>query len=204
MFFARKYSVNLIAACALLAMSCKKIDDALPTPKPLEPTQNWETFIIPKGEHYSLTNPLTLIPDSCLKFDLAFDSSALYTSVLPENQFDWNKVLGFSDCGDLHQTNSLRLVWRHAIGIGIELASYTYKNGTRDFEILDTVAVGDTVAVELLKQQSGHYRTRIGSKIFVETRECTSLSNTDYLLYPYFGGDETAPDTVRVHILFKK
>ncbi len=204
MLNAWKIGVYFSAVCVLLATACKKVDDTLPPPKPVEPTLKWETFIIPKGEHYCLNNTLKQASDSSLSFELAFDSSALYTSVLPENQFDWNKVLGFSDCGDLHQTNSLRLVWRHAIGVGIELAAYTYKNGVRDFEVLDTVAVGDTVAVELLKQQSGHYQTRIGSKVFIETRECTTLTSTDYLLYPYFGGDETAPDTVRVHILFKK
>ncbi|NVK03412.1 MAG: hypothetical protein HWD92_01255 [Flavobacteriia bacterium] len=162
--------------------------------------EEWDTYVIPTGNHYSLQNTFEEIRLDTLAFDLTFDSSAIYQSVNPNNQKDWNKVIGFSDCQSFHQSNSARLGWRWTPNVGIELGAYTYQNDNREFAEIDTIQIGDTVHSRIIKLDST-YAFDIGSKRYLATRGC-STDSVAYWLYPYFGGDEPAHDTVRIYLKF--
>jgi hypothetical protein len=197
--------IKILGAISILAqLACDKIDPIPKTPNtPADSLNQWMTYVIPKGGHTAANNTLHFIDSAQLHFDLAFDSSAIYTSTLPDNQADWNKVMGFSDCNSHHQQNSLRLGWRWNPNAGIELATYKYLDGVRSFRIIDTIQVYDTVSVRLRKIEASDYITWINWSGYQESRGCSGLQ-TSYLLYPYFGGDEPAPDTVRVHVRWLK
>lgn len=185
----------------LILFSCKDevVDDAVNTPPPPPPpAAEWKTYTIPKGEHFALESTFTEVRADTLEFEVTFDSSAIYQSTLPENQADWNKVFGFSDCQTFHQSNSARLGWRWTPNVGIELAAYTYQNDTREFMEIDTVQVGDTTRVRIIKFPN-EYEFIVNDRPYIATRGCASDS-VAYELYPYFGGDEAAHDTVRVYV----
>jgi hypothetical protein len=195
---------SIVFVLGFALMGCERVVPE-PTP-PIIPTDSlgeWMTYIIPEGENYCLNNVLQTYDSAQLHFDLTFDSSAIYQTTLPDNQADWNKVMGFSDCNSHHQQNSLRLGWRWNPNAGIELATYKYLDGVRSFRIIDTIQVYDTVSVRLIKIEASDYITWINWSGYQESRGCSGLQ-TSYLLYPYFGGDEPAPDTVRVHIRWLK
>jgi hypothetical protein len=159
--------------------------------------KQWITYIIPPNQNSSINNGLSTFEDSILSFNVVFDSSCVYTSINPTNQFDWNKVAGFSDCNSLHQTNSLRVGWRYRHTLGIELAAYQYTNGIRSFTIIDTVQILDTAHITLLRLLD--YETTVNSRTAKTSRHCPDKP-TAYMLFPYFGGNETAQDTVRIHV----
>jgi hypothetical protein len=196
----------ILLSILLVSFACQKeeINFLPPTENPafIDTAKVWTTYIIPAGQNFSLNNNLVALDTSFLDFGLTFDSSAIYQSVLPSNQADWNKVTGFSDCGQFHQTNSLRLGWRWTPPIGIELAAYYYTNSQRGFQTIDTVQVGDTIDVSLQKMQA-EYLVQINARQITVPRGCNATSAGNYKLYPYFGGVEVAPDTVRVHIKWK-
>lgn len=195
---------SLALIIGLIFLACERIE--VTQEPPIAPTDSfglWKTYVIPKGAHFSINNIYQPYDSAQLHFDLTFDSSAIYTSILPDNQADWNKVFGFSDCGTHHQQNSLRLGWRWNPSAGIELATYTYLDGVRSFWIIDTIQVHDTINVRLIKQNTADYSTWINWSGYQEARGCTGITPS-YLLYPYFGGDEPAHDTVRIHIRWLK
>jgi hypothetical protein len=196
--------ISVFSICLLMVhVRCEREELQPPPPtEPIDSTITWTTYTIPAGEHFVLQNSYPKLDSAILHFDLTFDSSAIYTSVLPENQFDWNKVIGFSDCSTHHHQNSLRLGWRWNPTIGIQLATYKYVNGVRSFQIVDTVQVFDTVNV-FLEKMGSTYHTRINSKVVIEPRGCSEI-NESYLLLPYFGGDETAPDTIKIYIKWRE
>ena len=82
------YKIVLI----LILSSCAKETDDL----------GFRTYVIPEGKHSSgsyFNHPT----NSRINFDFMLDESAIYTSEIPENQHDVNKIYGFSDFGVRHQ-----------------------------------------------------------------------------------------------------
>lgn len=161
--------------------------------------ENWENFRIPQGQHYNNLRNIGLFPHDSLAFEVVFDSTAIYQTQNPANQADWNKLMGFSDCGTHHHTNSARVVWRYlpASG-GFQLGEYYYSNGSRSFSALGNFQLNDTIPVKLYISK-GYYQVEVGQKTGQEQRACnTSIGR--YMLFPYFGGDETAPHDINIYI----
>lgn len=163
-----------------------------------QPIAKWIAYDIPAGAHDALQSNFGPFSGDTLIFDLTFDTTALYTSAIPENQADWNKVLGFSHCSTFHQENSVRLVWRHTPNVGIELAGYYYVNSVRSWQIIDTIQVADTVHAKIFVSPTA-YQVSINQKTVVKPQTCATRQNS-YWLYPYFGGDEVAPQRIIIHI----
>src|SRR5215216_2739707 len=87
------------AAGLLLLTSCNKaIDDLIENQ--LSSSQKTSDFILYKikqGEHYTVNNAYKQVELSQLKFMVRFDSSAIYETEAGINQYDINKLYGFSD-----------------------------------------------------------------------------------------------------------
>ena len=115
-----------------------------------------------------------------------------------ENQSDINKLFGFSDCGTMHHENSARFGWRWN-GMAIEIHAYWYRDSIRQCKYMDTVSIGQSTefAIKVLPQQ---YHFEMKEKTITVPRQCGSLVIDGYQLHPYFGGDETAPHDVTIHI----
>ena len=102
--------------------------------------------------------------------EVIFDESAQYTTVDPVNQYDVNKLWGVSDCGNNHS----------------------------DFEKITTVNINETNRMHLTISKNS-YELRVNGVIKTVSRPCSG-DYKRYKLYPYFGGDETAPHTIKIMI----
>lgn len=186
---------SLIAALGLcLALSaCETVTEV--APKTDEP--DTVLYTIAEGSHYSDKNSVRKRITSSLAFEVVFDESARYTTSAPNNQGDINKLYGLSDCGNTHHTNSARFGWRW-YNNRLELLAYTYVNKKMSYELLATVPIGEAVRCEL-RMEEGQYRFKLGDKELTMPRACNGAAE-GYQLYPYFGGDETAPHAITIKI----
>src|SRR5687767_8188281 len=100
----------LIACMFMLALQgCKKSGSGA-AEAPGNSTPEYTTYTIPVNSHYSDKSSYAPFSRSEVLFKAKFDSSAIYQSVTPVNQFDVNKLYGFSEGGD-HHLNSARIGW---------------------------------------------------------------------------------------------
>ena len=157
----------------------------------------WEKHFIPKGAHYANTSGLVFWPSEEMTFYLKFDSTTVYATVDSVNQYDWNKVMGFSDCNSMHHQNSVRLVWRYTPEKEIELGGYAYKRGKRSFKTIASIYI-DEVALITIQAKKKKYIVSVNDDSVELSRGCTSRFIA-YQLFPYFGGDEVAPRDILLY-----
>ena len=158
-------------------------------------------YVIQKGKHNSFRIPsfYSSKPDR-LEGSFRFLPSAWYAR--PDSNIDWmdlNKLLGVSF--GFHQQDSLRIAWRPIFeqeGI-IELFSYRYNEGNRTFETMGRVETDQTHAYQILLMRQQN------EAIFqIEGLEPKKVAMTypgkswGYCLFPYFGGDLTAPQDIEI------
>lgn len=189
---------TMFIICLVLAVACEK--DELQNP--LLPVgavpKNWVVYGIDSGNHYSNQNLFQTFKADSLAFLFAFDSSAVYQTINPANQSSWNKLFGFADCNSHHHTNSVRLSWRYKSGVGIELAGYYYSGAVRTWQVLATIQPADTLGAFIYTTDST-YELQVGNHQISSARGCTGQP-AGYLLYPYFGGTEPAPQNIRIFV----
>jgi hypothetical protein len=179
----------------LLMISCSKKSDSDPAP---DTSFQGKKYVIAQGAHET-TNGLVLKTKTVLKFKALFDSSAIYTTVDSTNQTDTNKLYGLSDCGTDHETNSARFGWRW-VNHHLEIMAYWYVNGVRPEPIrVDTVAL-NTVNTYSIAFDSDKYVFTVNDTNVVEVPKSCNYKGYRYQLYPYFGGNETAPHEIRIWI----
>jgi hypothetical protein len=198
---------NYLLAC-LLAVGCagcsKAPGDALPVPQAVQSgvktvaATATTVYTIKKGEHHSNAATLQWVDTAALRFSVRFDSSAIYQTIKAENQFDINKLYGFSDNGGHHHRYSARIGWRWS-DAALRLFAYVYNAGVRQEQELATVPVGAWVHCSI-EVQGDRYLFAVNERMQAMPRFSTTPKGSGYLLYPYFGGDEAAPHDVRIEI----
>jgi hypothetical protein len=184
-----------LAGCMMGFYSCKKVADL--TPQPNNPSDLFKLYTIQPGKNFCDQNTLRGLSITGLHFDVIFDSSAIYQTVLPENQFDINKLYGFSE-GLNHQINSARIGWRWS-DQALRLFGYTYVNGQRNEQEIQSVTIGDTISCTI-RVDSSRYWFRVNMDSIQMARGPVSDTAVGYQLFPYFGGDEPAPQLIRIRI----
>lgn len=216
----RAVLLGVVVAFLGISVSCEELDKVVPA-EPENPTeeetvkeipaeteeqeseqeeeevnQEITKYTIKKGEqHATLSYINTDIAK--LKFKALFDSTSIYKTSLASNQGDINKLYGVSDCESYHHTNSARFGWRW-YEEKLEIWAYTYSEGKRNFALLDTVSIGSFNEYEL-EFQENKYVFRLNDKKVEMPRFCVA-SAKGYKLFPYFGGDETAPHDISIWI----
>lgn len=192
------------AALLLLCTACRKqpLSENLSTPANEVTPSGFVQYLIPKGEHYANGNTYKPIDAAGMQFAVRFDSSCIYQTTDPQNQWDINKLYGFSDNGALHQNYSARFGWRWSEG-ALRLFAYTYNNAVRESKEIAAVPIGQDVhcGISILK---GSYVFTVDEKSVTMPRLSTTATAKGYQLYPYFGGDEAAPHDVRIWIREEK
>ncbi len=163
-----------------------------------DPNQSYVKHSIFGGKHYSNKNGLTSVKLSNLSFKVKFDSTAIYTTIKPENQTDINKLFGFSDNNAKHQLYSARFGWRWSDN-ALRLFAYTYNAGTRSFVELGTIKPGTENDCSITVSGDTYIFSLNGVKTTMP-RASTTGEAEGYKLYPYFGGDETAPHDIFIWI----
>ncbi|WP_229204308.1 hypothetical protein [Dyadobacter alkalitolerans] len=113
------------------------------------------TYTIKAGEHEVEKNVNTPFTASSMRFQVVFDSSCIYQTAIPENQFDINKLYGFSDCSSQHQNNSARFGWNWLEG-NIHIYAYTYANGVREVKDLGTAELNETNSFKIASEDNAY------------------------------------------------
>jgi hypothetical protein len=156
------------------------------------------SFLIRKGNHAADGNNLEIIDRNYIHVRVQFDSSAIYVAATGNNQGDVNKLLGFSDCDTHHQENSARIGWSWN-GKAIVLYAYAYVNKERMIKTLASVFINEPIQCSIRAEGEKYYFEVNGHKDSLP-RHCGDYQGSRYRLYPYFGGDETAPHDISIKI----
>lgn len=193
----KKTVLYCVVLLLVLSTGCTKeaISDNLST-SPAVP--HFVQYVIPKGKHYATSNPYKAVEGTEMKFVVRFDSSCIYKTSLPENQWDINKLYGFADNEAHHHQFSARFGWRWSEG-ALRLFAYTYNSGERTAKEMAVIPIGKEVHCAI-KISGSSYLFSVDEKIEAMPRQSKTAVAKGYQLYPYFGGDEPAPHDVRFWI----
>jgi hypothetical protein len=156
------------------------------------------SYLIKKGYNYCENNAYSITNYTYLHFRARFDSSGIYSTDTAGNQQDINKLYGFADCSSHHQTNSARFGWNWYNGV-MHIHAYCYSGGVRAYKELGTVNLNETFDCQLTVLP-GKYLFTLNGKTDTMNRGCNDNGALGYKLLPYFGGNETAKQDVRIRI----
>lgn len=185
-------------AVLLLCSACSKSKEFSPTQPALSKSTDFTLFTIKQGEHYVANNNYKPIEISELKFSVQFDSSAIYKTTDPVNQYDINKLYGFSDNNAMHHQYSARFGWSWNEK-ALRLYAYVYNEEKVVMKELGPISIGNTYQCSI-KVESNQYIFAINDSQTSIPRSSTTTKAKGYLLYPYFGGDEVAPQDIYIRI----
>jgi len=176
----------------------KTVTEEEPTAKGGAPKPpSYTNFTIRQGQHYCDQNSLKSVRTSEMKFMAKFDNSAIYQTVIPENQYDINKLWGFSE-GINNQYNSARIGWSWNNN-ALRLYGYVYAKGVRHMQEITSVSIGTDITCSI--QLAGNaYLFTVNSFSISLPRGVSTTQASGYQQYPYFGGDETAPHLITIMI----
>ncbi len=201
--------IVLVLLFSILLGSCQKqftIDGSIVPAAPVE--TGFKDYFIPKGGSYSTDSttiePLNGITEMKLKF--RFDSSAIYTTVDPQNQSDINKLYGFADCVSFttrytiapHHISSARFGWSW-YNNALRIYAYYYNDSVRQYRELRTVEIGKTYTAGIRLVPKG-YEFSIENKKDTVLRSCPLAAISGYKLFPFFGGTELSPQNIHIWI----
>ena len=170
---------------------------AVNPPATLQAEEIFTQYNIAAGEHYCDKTAVKPISISQMLFKVKFDSSAIYTTLDPLNQYDINKLYGFTEGQDPH-VNSARIGWAYNDG-KLRLYAYAYKNQQRLSQEIGPVNIGETINCAI-KFDSLNYVFIVKDRQVKLSRAPTGVVANGYQLFPYFGGDEVAPQPIRIFI----
>lgn len=167
-----------------------------------------------KGRHYPV--PLTEIALPQF-FSLEYDTVQVSSEIVfhpntaytfdDADQWDWNKLCGFSlGLRGIHK-NSFRFGWRYNPNTEkIELSGYIYTNSNRSYPKLMDIDLGEKARLDIIAiSKSGH----LDVEFFINGTSMHRINyftdeyrqNTVMLIYEsglYFGGDKPAPHNIDI------
>lgn len=156
----------------------------------------FQTYTIPAGAH-SGTIKAAALSSTELVSTVIFDESAIYTTANPENQWDTNKLIGFSDCNSHHHQNSARFGWRWTDNL-LEIIAYCYVDGERVIRKIGEVNINEENTYRLRLEKDA-YVFQINNQVpYTVKRENDCDKGFYYMLWPYFGGQEVAPHNISI------
>lgn len=162
-------------------------------------------YIIKEGKHSSGIHIRPCINTHNMERTVIFNSSASYMFG-DENDFDINKLFGFSR--GMHKDNSARFGWRYnQEKKAIDIFAYVYRDGKlimewdQDIHIC-TVKFNQRIEMRLSLYHGGYiFQVNDGSVKYSKiVYRGSILPLWGYYLYPYFGGNKTAPHDITIDI----
>ena len=169
----------------LAFIGCRKIDE-----------NGFKVYTIKKGKHRSGYR-FSQTKSNLIEFSVMFDESAQYTTKDPVNQYDINKLYGLSDCRSNHMENSIRFGWRW-IDDKLQLLWFKHEHGKFLYGPLRFIEINQTYECSLEITEDNYILGVNDGYVFID-RPCIK-NYKRYYLYPYFGGDETAPHDIVIRI----
>ena len=156
----------------------------------------FRTYTIKEGKHRS-TYSYNTSKKTSFNWTVIFDSSAIYTTQDSANQYDINKLIGWSDCGKDHTDYSIRFGWRW-LNDSLEIHWFKHVNGNFSFAKICSINLCKPYEYYLLIENN-EYQLCVDGNCVNIGRTC-SKNYRKYKLYPYFGGQETAPHDIKIKI----
>ena len=170
-----------------------------------------ERWVIRKGWHFSLSNILMrFIPRMGTKsvtYNFMFEKDSWFQAKDPDD-FDINKLCGFSF--GYHHKNSVRVGWTPMFSTpgNFTLYFYIYNNGERISKTFTNVRPGteydltisfddDKVSFAIKSEKSPDVTS--ASEKFI-----LPWFRLGYYLWPYFGGNKTAPKKIAMYLGIKR
>jgi hypothetical protein len=189
----------LLVAAAFLLTSCSKMAETI-VDRATSPTTSGQfiKYTIEKDSQYCNNSSYKAIETTEMKFTVKFDSTAIYETASPENQYDINKLYGFSDNNSGHHQYSARFGWRWS-DKALRLFAYVYNEGAVLSKELTTIAIGEEINCSI-KVTGSNYLFTVNGVSTQLPRLATTEKAKGYQLYPYFGGDEVAPHQINIWI----
>ncbi len=186
----KKYSILWIVLIIFFSQACEILD--------VDPER---IFLIKKGSHYS-THAIEMLESDVLSFTAEFDESAIYTTRDPIQQFSTNKLMGFSDCNCHHHENSARFGWQWLDG-QLEIWAYTYVYGENIEAFVGVVPINEPKEYYIQITDETYIFKLEGFPAVEMERGKKCDIGVYYMLWPYFGGQETAPHDISIKVVFK-
>lgn len=187
-----------VALTMLLGACSKTIDSVKDRFGANAPADATITHLIARGTHNSQKNGYKPVNTTEMKFRVTFDNSAKYQTAHPDNQGDINKLYGFSDNNQEHHTNSARIGWRWYQN-ELQLHAYVYNNGVQSDKLITSVPLHQPIDCSIRIAGNEYIITANGSTVHMPRTSATATA-VGYQLYPYFGGDEAAPQDITILI----
>ena len=158
----------------------------------------FEVYTIRAGNHNSISRnePFT---GTGINTTVVFDESAIYTLEETNDQADINKLLGFSDCTQHHQSESARIGWRWYED-ELQLLAYAYLEGDLHFQLMGAVPINTEIDLQIIATSNSYEFSGTGleSVSLERTSDCEAGEN--YWLWPYFGGNQVAPQDITIRL----
>ena len=161
-------------------------------------------FKIKKGKHKSSGIHFGFTLKNEIKFEGIFHESCLY-KFNDVDAYDINKLYGISTTY-FHQKQSARVGWRCLDGVNIELLTYSYNNGNRiinESNVLGLVKPNEKFYVTIIDQEDNYkytFQKENSKDVTVFDPKKRDWFIFHYYLYPYFGGNKTAPHDMKISI----
>jgi hypothetical protein len=195
-------SICLLCISAFTLVSCQKeigdLPPVQPAASPAPQTTGFISYKIRQGEQFSDKSAIKAVETAEMKFIVKFDSSSIYQCIDPANQYDINKLFGFSDNNGPHHVFSARIGWRWSDN-ALRLFGYIYNNGVQENKEIAAIAIGKEINCRIKATSTSYIFTVDGTAVTMPRLSTTPLAK-GYQLYPYFGGDELAPHDITIQI----
>lgn len=195
--------LSLAALAALSLAGCSKAIDAVEqkvaNSVTTQPPAGTVAYTIPAGAHYCTQSGIRAVDLTEQNFVVRFDSSAIYRSTDPTNQYDINKLWGFTDNNGTDPLQySARFGWRWSDG-ALRLFGFVHNAGVFTEKELGTLALNTEAQCRIQVKPAWYVFTLNGHSDSL-ARTATTPTGKGYQLFPYFGGDEAAPHAVTIWI----
>ena len=192
---------DLALAClaATLFAGCSK--DSLDEPSiPSKSPAGFTEYIISAGGQYSDNEGTVAVNTTEFRFQVYFDSSAIYT-VPAADQHDINKLSGFADYASVHLQYSARFGWRWSEN-HLRLFGYVHNNGVIEEKEIGVIDIGKIYTCSIKVKGRSYVFTVEQLNSVALPRAATTAKAEGYRLYPYFGGNNTAPHEIRIWLKY--
>ena len=165
---------------------------------PIVDDDGFELFTIRAGQHSSISRN-EAFTGSGIDITAAFDETAIYTLEETKDQADINKLIGFSDCTQHHQSESARIGWRW-FNNELQILAYAYLEGDLNFELMGAIPLNSEIDMSIRATSNVYEFSGSGLQTVTLQRTSDCEAGENYWLWPYFGGDQVAPNDVNIKI----
>jgi hypothetical protein len=159
-------------------------------------------FVIKKGGHESSPRSVQVFNSTGMSFSARFDKSAVYefSGSAANDQYDINKLYGFSDCLTDHMKNSARFGWNWVNG-QLQIHAFVHRDGKFYYKKIGVAHLDRfyDYNIKLSSDRKKYVFSFNGQQVEME-RGCSKNKATGYRLYPYFGGNQVAPHKITIEL----